>query len=185
MSQQKQQIQQIVQQAVLQSATQLERQLDKEIERFQNPDEDDLEQIRRQRLAQLKLQAKERQEWDNLGHGKMNELSEQKEFFDCCKHSKRVVALFFTPTNEYCRVVEEHLTVLANRHKETKFIKIHAEKSPFLVDRLKIWMMPTVVLIKDQKTEYSIVGLDELNKGKFETRDLEKILLSHEVIDGK
>lgn len=179
--------QQIVEQAVLQTAHQLEKQLDKQIEQYnvENLDEDDFEQLRRQRLADLKKQQAERSSWASNGHGKMNEVHDEKSFFEACKTSKRVVALFFNSSNQYCKILEEHLTKISHKHMETKFVMINAEKSPFLVDRLKIWMMPTVVLVIDQKTEHSIVGLDELNKGDYETKDLEKLLSQHNVIFSK
>lgn len=41
-------------------------------------------------------------------------------------------------------------------------LQIDAEKSPFLVERLKIWMLPTLAVIKKEKTTDYIVGLDEL-----------------------
>ena len=41
-------------------------------------------------------------------------------------------------------------------------LQIDAEKSPFLVERLKIWMLPTLALIKSEKTVDYVVGLDEL-----------------------
>ena len=55
-------------------------------------------------------------------------------------------------------LVDAHLHRLAASHLETRFIKVDAEKSPFLVERLGIIMMPTIVLIIDGKTEYSIRG---------------------------
>jgi thioredoxin-like negative regulator of GroEL len=44
------------------------------------------------------------------------------------------------------------LSVLAKQHLETRFVKINAEKSPFLVERLGIFIMPTILLIKDGQT---------------------------------
>ena len=40
--------------------------------------------------------------------------------------------------------------------------QINAEKSPFLTERLKIWMLPTLALIKMEKTVDYVVGFDEL-----------------------
>lgn len=74
--------------------------------------------------------------------------------------------------------MDKHLAGLARKHIETKFIRVDAEKSPFLAERLKIWMLPTVVLIKDGKTDHSIVGFDELGgKDEFPTAVLEQLLL--------
>lgn len=39
---------------------------------------------------------------------------------------------------------------------------MNVEKSPFLVERLQIWCMPSIVLIKDGKTDHTIQGFDEL-----------------------
>jgi len=44
--------------------------------------------------------------------------------------------------------MDKHLDILAKKHLETKFIKIHGEKAPFLAEKLKIWMLPTLALIK-------------------------------------
>ncbi len=37
-------------------------------------------------------------------------------------------------------------------------LQINAEKSPFLTERLKIWMLPTLALIKNEKVEDYVVG---------------------------
>lgn len=41
-------------------------------------------------------------------------------------------------------------------------LKVAAEKSPFLTDRLRVWMLPTVAIIKHEKVEDYVVGFDEL-----------------------
>ena len=41
-------------------------------------------------------------------------------------------------------------------------MQIDAEKAPFLVGRLKIWMLPTLALVKLEKTVDYVVGFDEL-----------------------
>lgn len=42
-----------------------------------------------------------------------------------------------------------------------QFVKINAEKAPYLVEKLNIWMMPTLVLIKDGQTVHHVRGFDE------------------------
>lgn len=44
-------------------------------------------------------------------------------------------------------------------------MKIDAEKSPFLVEKLRIVVLPSILCIKDGKTEHVIVGFDELGVG--------------------
>lgn len=45
----------------------------------------------------------------------------------------------------------EHLTFLAARHLEARFIWVDAENAPFLTEKLNIWMLPTIVCLKDNK----------------------------------
>ena len=48
--------------------------------------------------------------------------------------------------------------------------QIHAEKSPYLVEKLKIWMLPTLALIRQEKTVDYVVGFDDLgSKDDFTT----------------
>ena len=66
---------------------------------------------------------------------------------------------------------------------QARFLKVNSERCPFLCERLHIWMMPTIVLVKGGKTEHSIVGFDELGgHDDFTTEQLEGLLVSHEVL---
>ena len=48
--------------------------------------------------------------------------------------------------------------------------QIHAEKSPFLVERLKVWMLPTLALVRKEQTVDYVVGFGDLGgKDDFST----------------
>ncbi|KAL6659173.1 hypothetical protein ACP70R_003213 [Stipagrostis hirtigluma subsp. patula] len=80
-------------------------------------------------------------------------------------------------------VVDKHLSILAKQHVETRFIKVHAEKAPFLTEKLRIVVLPTLALVKNAKVEDYVVGFDELGgKDDFSTEDLEERLAKAEVI---
>lgn len=67
---------------------------------------------------------------------------------------------------------------------ETRFIKIDAEKSPFLAERLKIVLLPTVVMTRDGHTIDMLEGFDDLGgNDKFTTKDMEKRLARNGAID--
>lgn len=73
-----------------------------------------------------------------------------------------------------CLILDKHLTILAKKHIETKFIKLNAEKSPFLCERLHIKIIPTLALVKDGKTQDYVVGFTDLgNTDEFTTETLE------------
>jgi hypothetical protein len=62
-------------------------------------------------------------------------------------------------------------------------IQIDAEKSPYLTDKLKIWMLPTLALIKHEKVIDYVVGFDDLGgKDDFSTEQLAERLVRVDVI---
>eukprot|EP00611_Tribonema_gayanum_P005582 TRINITY_DN147_c0_g1_i1.p4 TRINITY_DN147_c0_g1~~TRINITY_DN147_c0_g1_i1.p4 ORF type:complete len:138 (-),score=36.80 TRINITY_DN147_c0_g1_i1:166-579(-) len=69
---------------------------------------------------------------------------------------------FYRPTTARCAIVDARMERLAPRHVETRFCRIDAEKSPYLVEKLNIVVMPTILLVKDGKTVHQIRGFDEL-----------------------
>merc|ERR1712154_537854 len=77
-------------------------------------------------------------------------------------------------TSKWTQILQDHLTLIAQKHLECKFIQIEAQSAPFLVERLNIWMMPTLVLAKDNKVSRQLHGLDWVAPdGKFTTIAME------------
>ncbi|CAN7015853.1 hypothetical protein IGI04_013765 [Brassica rapa subsp. trilocularis] len=75
------------------------------------------------------------------------------------------------------------MSILAKQHIETRFVKIQAEKSPFLAERLKIVVLPTLALLKNTKVDDYVAGFNELGgKDDFSTDDLEDRLARAQVI---
>jgi thioredoxin-like negative regulator of GroEL len=85
--------------------------------------------------------------WTRQGHGSYDEI-EERDFFQHAHRSSRIVLHFCRPQTERCALLDKHLHALAERHCETRFVKLNAEKAPFLAARLKIKMLPTLVLFK-------------------------------------
>jgi hypothetical protein len=59
------------------------------------------------------------------------------------------VVHFYRPTTRRCEIVDKHFYALAAKHMETKFLRVNAEKAPFLVEKLHIWMLPTIVCVQN------------------------------------
>ncbi|KAK9690961.1 hypothetical protein RND81_09G166400 [Saponaria officinalis] len=176
-------IQQILEKQVLTVAKAMEEKLDEEIAALDRLEDDDLEVLRERRLQQMKKMAEKRSRWISLGHGEYSEIPAEKEFFSVVKASERVVCHFYRE-NWPCKVMDKHLSILAKQHIETRFVKINAEKSPFLAEKLKIVVLPTLALIKNAKVENYVVGFDELGgKDDFSTEDLEERLGQYQVIN--
>lgn len=166
-------MEELLQQHVLNVVQSMEDRVDDQIHAMDKLQEDDFDTLRQRRLKDMKRQQAKRQIWLSKGHGEYREIENETAFFAEMKGEERMVC-HFSRNNWPCQVMDKHLAILAKSHLETKFVKINAEKSPFLTDRLKIWMLPTLALIRNEKTEDYIVGFNELGgKDDFETCALE------------
>lgn len=176
--------QQMMEQATLQAVRAVEAQLDQQLKEMENLDTQDLAQIRQKRKAELKQKAAKMQEWKLQGHGTYSEVGDQKEWFQVAQDSERVITHFYRSSTWRCNIVDKHLSDLAKQHMETKFIKIDAEKSPYLAERLNIVLMPTIIMTKGGFTHDRIEGFDQLGgTDKFTTRTLEKRLAKEGMIE--
>lgn len=112
------------------------------------------------------------------------EITDTKEFFNAAKRSARMIVHFYRSVTPRCQIVDAHFERLAQTHLEARFVKIDAEKSPYLVEKLGIILMPTIVLIKEGKTEHSIHGFDEFGgTDDFTTSDMAYVLASHKILN--
>ncbi|RZC62824.1 hypothetical protein C5167_024583 [Papaver somniferum] len=175
-------VQEIIEQQVLTVAKAFEEKLDDEISALDRVDLDDIDALRERRLQQMKKMAEKRNRWVSLGHGEYSEIQSEKDFFTVVKASERVVCHFYR-VNWPCKVIDKHMTILAKKHIETRFVKINAEKSPFLAEKLKIIVLPTLALIKNTKVDDYVVGFDELGgTDDFSTEELEERIARSQVI---
>lgn len=169
---------------LIQAVQLVESQLDSEIERLENINDTEIDQIRKKRLEAIKTSQLQKIEWEKNGHGKYSELADEKEFFDACKKSKHIVCHFYRDSTFRCKIVDKHLEHLARTHMECRFVKIDAERSKFLTERLKIKVIPTMALIRDSKTIDYIVGFTDLgNTDDFDTEMLEWRIARADIID--
>lgn len=168
---------------LLQVTKAIERQVDQTIERIDNLDVNDIEELRKQRMKDLKKLEEQRKEWLSNGHGQYEELAEEKDFFDCVKKSQNAVVHFYRNSSERCLIVDKHMKILAPKHIECRFVKINAEKCPFLAERLKIKTIPTLVLVQNSNMVDKVVGFTQLgNRDDFSTEMMQWRIAQSEVI---
>lgn len=152
----------------------VEEQVDAELSKVNELEEDDLERLKEKRLEALKKAQKQKQEWLSKGHGEYREIPSEKDFFGEVKESKKVVCHFYRDSTFRCKILDKHLAILAKKHVETKFLKLNVEKAPFLSERLRIKVIPTLALLIDGKTKDYVVGFTDLgNTDEFSTEMLE------------
>ncbi|XP_060944845.1 thioredoxin domain-containing protein 9 [Limanda limanda] len=157
-----------------QSAKLVEEQVDAQLNKLSEMDEDELDKLKERRLEALKKAQRQKQEWLSKGHGEYREISSEKDFFGEVKESTNTVCHFYKSSTFRCKIFDKHLAILAKKHVETKFIKLNVEKAPFLTERLRIKIIPTLALVIDGKTKDYVVGFTDLgNTDEFSTEILE------------
>jgi len=167
----------------------IETQVDRQIEKIDADisnlnDEDELKALRQRRLRAMKKAQDEREGWLANGHGKYEEIPDEGRFFAECKKAKNLVVHFYREATFRCKIVDKHLETLAAKHLEAKFMKIDAEKSPFLTQRLKIRVLPTICLLRDGVVADYIVGFTDLgNVDDFATVVLEWRIATQKIIN--
>merc|ERR1712135_48443 len=167
----------------------IETQIDQQIEKADRDianlgDEDELKALRQRRMVAMKAASAEKEAWLANGHGKYEEITDEKTFFQECKNAKNLVVHFYREATFRCKIVDKHLSILAPKHLEAKFVKLDAEKSPFLTQRLNVRVLPTIAIVRNGSVADKIVGFTELgNRDDFETRMLEWRLGTTSVID--
>lgn len=142
-------------------------------------DEETLEDIRASRLRQIQEFHTKKQEYLRRGYGHLTEAHSDKEFFEACRETDSIVVHFYRPTTARCEYLDAHLVKVAESHFNTKFLKVNVEKTPFICERFKIWCLPTLMIIKNGKTDHSIIGFDEFGGDGFSTNALVKALAKH------
>lgn len=174
---------QMLENVAMAAANIIESQVDEKLRKLDEMDDDDLDRMRERRIQQMKKAQAQKEDYIRAGHGVYTEITDQRDFFDQAKKSKRMIVHFYRPVTWRCEVVDKHMEALCMKHYEAKFVKINAEKSPFLVERLQIWCMPSIVLVKDGKTDHTIQGFDELGGDDFPTEHLEANLIARGLLD--
>ncbi|CAB4069801.1 Thioredoxin domain-containing protein 9 [Lepeophtheirus salmonis] len=153
----------ILSERLMAAAQVVEEQLDAEMNKLEKLDEDDLEAIRRQRLANLeKAQAKKR-EWLKQGHGEYQEISEEKEFFNVTKNPRTLFVSFIEKKHLGAKFLTNISTSL-----QRSILKLNFAKS---------------MQIRAKTKDY-IIGFTELgNKDEFSTAMLEWRLARSDIIN--
>eukprot|EP00823_Brevimastigomonas_motovehiculus_P004734 TRINITY_DN3229_c0_g1_i1.p1 TRINITY_DN3229_c0_g1~~TRINITY_DN3229_c0_g1_i1.p1 ORF type:complete len:248 (-),score=59.67 TRINITY_DN3229_c0_g1_i1:239-982(-) len=147
--------------ATIKSKTESKKKDDEDDIKFDEKDDDEiLARIREQRVTEFKSKQK-KEDVQTDGCGKYEEIV-QDEFLPTVLKHKHCIVHFYHNSFERCRIVDKHMGLLCERHKQTKFVKINAEKTTFFATKLAIKMLPTVVIFIDGKAVDRIVGFDEL-----------------------
>ncbi|KAL2003891.1 hypothetical protein VTN02DRAFT_1740 [Thermoascus thermophilus] len=116
-------------------------------------------------------------------------LPNDQVLLDFTTQSQRCVVHFSHPDFSRCGVMDEHLRLLASRHFEVRFARVDVRNCPFVVEKLKVRVLPCVIGFVDGVGVERVLGFEGLGSGGqpdgtsgFRTVELEKRLLKKGIL---
>lgn len=110
-------------------------------------------------------------------------LNTDQVLLDMTTQTNRCVIHFAHPDFARCATMDEHMRELATQHYDVRFARVDVRNTPFVVEKLKIRVLPCVVGFKDGIAVERVLGFEGLASGGrdgtdgISTATLEKKLL--------
>ncbi|KAK6429525.1 hypothetical protein LTR95_014324 [Oleoguttula sp. CCFEE 5521] len=117
---------------------------------------------REKRLEQLHAEVSRAKMMQNSSHGTYQEIKDEKQLMDITTATKLCVVHFMKPDFNRCRIMDEKLRPLAEKHFDTRFVSINVENAAFLVVKLKVQVLPCVIAFVDAVGVDRIIGFEGL-----------------------
>lgn len=150
-------------------------------------DDPGLAHLREKRLQQLHTEFQRAKQQRTLGHGTYDTITDNPErsVLDITTSTNLCIVHFFRDDFRRCRIMDGHLASLAERHLETRFVRVNVDAVPFLVERLKVRVLPCVIGFVGGKSVERVIGFEGVGKGGdgFGTRELEVRLVGCGVLE--
>ncbi|KAI9008301.1 thioredoxin-like protein [Gaertneriomyces semiglobifer] len=117
-------------------------------------------------------------------HGTYDTIRSEKEVLSITTSTKCCVVHFAHKDFRRCQLMDKHLSALAPKFFRTRFVRIDVDDAPFLVERLKIKVLPCVVPFIDGVSVDRLVGFEAVgNSDNVPTSAIEKWLLQTKAIE--
>ncbi|KAL9601871.1 MAG: hypothetical protein Q9219_002223 [cf. Caloplaca sp. 3 TL-2023] len=149
--------------------------------------EDDpaLDTFREQRMQQLHEEITRAKHLRNQDHGQYTEIKDEKSLMDIVNTGAELCVVHFSKLDFHrCGIMDGHLRRLAPLHFDSRFLKIDVANALFLVEKLRVQVLPCVIAFKKGISVDRIVGFEGLGYGGdgFSTKDLERRLVGSGVL---
>ena len=129
-------------------------------------EEDDgaLSGLRERRLEELHTEMSRAKMMKKSEHGTYTEIKDEKQLMDITTSTKLCVVHFMKPDFNNCRIMDERLRVLAEKHFDTRIVSINVENAPFLVVKLGVQVLPCVIAFVEGVSVDRIVGFEGVGR---------------------
>lgn len=116
--------------------------------------------LRERRLEQLHAELSRAKVMKETSHGTYMEIKDEKAVLGMTTSTKLCVVHFMKPDFNRCRIMDDKLAVLAEKHFDTRFVNINVDNAPFLVVKLNVQVLPCVISFKDGVSVDRIIGFE-------------------------
>ena len=140
--------------------------------------------LREKRLEQLHAEMTRAKVLKDTQHGTYMEIKDEKQLMDITTSTKQCIVHFMKTDFNRCRIMDERLRVLAEKHYEARFVSVNVENAPFLVVKLGIQVLPCVIAFVDSVSVDRIIGFEGIGyrPDTFTAKELETRLLRSKVL---
>ncbi|KAL4787781.1 thioredoxin-like protein [Aspergillus varians] len=170
-----------------------ERDLSDDDDLFKALEEEDDTSYRAQRIEQLNAEFATSQKSSNQRTTLVEDslyptLKSDQTLLDFTTQTQRCVIHFAHPDFARCATMDEHIRALAARHQDVRFARADVRETPFVVEKLKIRVLPCVIGFNDGLAIERVLGFEGLGSAGsdglegFSTAMLEKRLLGSGIL---
>ncbi|KAI8907896.1 thioredoxin-like protein [Gorgonomyces haynaldii] len=139
--------------------------------------------MREERMAQLKFEMEQRRLEETMRYGTYDLLTKEKDLMNAVTKTEKAVVHFGHKDFKRCHIMDKHLENLARKHHQTRFMKIDVANCPFLVEKMKIKVLPAIFMYLNGLAVDSFVGFEGIaDKDDFSTQMLETRIAQSQVI---
>jgi len=122
--------------------------------------DNEIDALRKLRLAQMKGKANARQAWLAKGHGKYVQLEQESSFLEQLPQHERVVCALAQPGSLDGEMLHGHMRALCRVHVETYFCWLDPERAPVMMGMVDVGRLPVLLLCRDGKVVDKLHDLD-------------------------
>jgi hypothetical protein len=141
--------------------------------------DNEIDALRKLRLAQMKGRAQERAQWIAKGHGAYARLEQESSFLEAMPKHERVVCALCEQGSMDGAMLHSHMRALAHVHVESFFCWLDPQSAPVMMKMVEVGDLPALLLAKNGQVVHQLHGLDR----SFTTEGVAYELGQHGLVD--
>ena len=122
--------------------------------------ENEIDALRKLRLAQMKGAAEARKRWLEMGHGIYEQLDREAKFLEALPKHERAVCALCAEGSMDGQLLHAHMRALCKVHVETYFCWLDPDSAPVMMGMVDVGRLPALLLCKGGKVVHQLHGLD-------------------------